>query len=110
MLHTELGAVFYDSNLVLCFCSLVDFPAQEATMDEIMDILVHYRPDNSIIFLALWYLVRLFPKPLVMSQPVLGHDATVELISRVFLLGLDIANKWLNDFTMSLKDWYVSLV
>jgi hypothetical protein len=94
---------------VLCSHSLVDFPAQEAAMDKILDILVHYHPDNSIIFLALWYLVRLFPKPLVMSQPELGQDTTVELMSRVFLLGLDIASKWLNDFSMSLKDWYVTV-
>jgi hypothetical protein len=92
--------------MVLHRRSLVDFPAQEATMCRILDILVHYQPDNAIIFLALWYLERLFPKALVMSRELVEQDA-VELVSRMFLLGLTLANKWLNDSTMPLKHWYV---
>ena len=86
--------------------SLVDFSGQEAAMCKILDILVHYHPDNAIIFLALWYLDRLFPKALVMSRGLVEQDG-VELMSRIFLLGLTLANKWLNDFKMPLKDWCV---
>lgn len=82
----------------------VDFPAQEAAMGKILDILVHYHPHNALVFLALWYLERLFSRALVMSVALIRQDA-VELVSRMFLLGLSFANKWLNDFAMSLKDW-----
>jgi len=95
--------------LVLCDHSLVDFPEQEVAMSKILDILVHYHPDNTITFLAVWYLVALFPKALVMSRDLLGQDA-VELISRLFLLGLTLASKWLSDCPMSLKNWYVGFI
>lgn len=87
----------------------VDFPAQEAAMGKILDILVHYHPHNALVFLALWYLERLFSRALVMSVALIRQDA-VELVSRMFLLGLSFANKWLNDFAMSLKDWYVPYI
>ena len=92
--------------MVVRRCSLVDFSGQEAAMCKMMDIFVHYHPDNAIIFLALWYLDRLFPKALVMSRGLVEQDG-VELMSRMFLLGLTLANKWLNDFKMPLKDWCV---
>lgn len=77
-------------------------------MSNILDILVHYHPNNAIIFLGLWYLERLFPRALVTSG-FLAEQNIIELISRMFLLGLFLANKWLDDFSMSLKDWYASL-
>jgi hypothetical protein len=78
-------------------------------MSRILDILVHYHPDNAIVFLALWHLERLFPTALVISQTLLEHDV-VELMSRMFLLGLTLANKWLDDLQLSLKDWYVLFI
>jgi hypothetical protein len=105
-LHIRFSIILAVLILVLRRCSLVDFPAQEAAMNRIMDILVYYYPDNAIIFLALWHLERLFPRALVSGRDLLKQDA-VELLTRIFLLGLTLANKWLDDLQLSLKHWYV---
>jgi len=65
-------------------------------MRKILDILDYYRPNAAVIFLSLYYLSRLFP-PAMNSHNFDGAEA-VELVARIFLLGLFLAGKWLDDF------------
>ncbi|KAG6838006.1 hypothetical protein H0H93_008400 [Arthromyces matolae] len=59
---------------------------------------------TTLTFLALWYLDRLIPDGLFNSRDVELLDAT-EAITRGFLLGLTLADKWLNDRSKKLSDW-----
>ena len=66
-------------------------------MHKILDILDYYRPKAAVIFLSLYYLSRLFPRAIMSSHNFDGAEA-VELVARIFLLGLFLAGRWLDDF------------
>ncbi|KAG5352523.1 hypothetical protein C0989_001836 [Termitomyces sp. Mn162] len=55
-------------------------------------------------FLALWYLGRLFRRG-IFSLSDVDTVGAPEAVIRVFLLGLTLADKWLNDSSRRLKDW-----
>ncbi|RDB23214.1 hypothetical protein Hypma_009627 [Hypsizygus marmoreus] len=78
-------------------------PVQEIVISKLLDILVQYRPEASIVFLALWYLSRLFPQGLVSCY--IFQEYSTEIIARVFLLGLTFATKWLDDLTRKNGTW-----
>ncbi|GLB33534.1 hypothetical protein LshimejAT787_0104180 [Lyophyllum shimeji] len=89
-------------------------PAQEDdAADRMLDILTGYFSPNcaaedglmaTVTFLALWYLGRLFPLGLLTTHDIRG-SSTIEVVARVFLLGLTLANKWLDDFIRPNKKW-----
>lgn len=75
-------------------------------ISRLLVIIIHYRPEPTVIFLSLWYISCLFPQGLVSSGAFYGEDA-IELMARIFLLGLTLANKWLDDFVTKNSTWYV---
>lgn len=77
---------------------------QRSVIDKLLDILAYYHPEPAIIFLALWYLSRLIPRGLVNYCDFHGEEST-EVMARIFLLGLTLANKWFDDFVTKNKYW-----
>ncbi|KAG5729709.1 hypothetical protein E4T56_gene1053 [Termitomyces sp. T112] len=59
---------------------------------------------STATFLALWYLGRLFRRG-IFSLSDVDTVGAPEAVIRVFLLGLTLADKWLNDSSRRLKDW-----
>ncbi|KAG6832895.1 hypothetical protein H0H92_004779 [Tricholoma furcatifolium] len=89
--------------------------SEEETMvrDRIMSILRKYFPERRSVdglqasttsFLALWYMARLFPSG-IFSHHDVRYIGGVEAVTRVFLLGLTLADKWLNDGAMHIREW-----
>lgn len=63
-----------------------------------------YLPENTVIVSALWYIRRLFPVGFVPAHKLVGEDA-VELLVRIFVLGLLLAWKWLQDTIIKAATW-----
>ncbi|KAF5387911.1 hypothetical protein D9615_000147 [Tricholomella constricta] len=58
----------------------------------------------TVVFLATWFLARLFPRGLLRTRD-LANLKSIEVMVRTFLLGLTFANKWLDDFSHPNNSW-----
>lgn len=90
---------------------------EKLVAEKITSILEAYFPERISVdgleaptasFLAVWYLGRLFRHGIFCLSDVDAVGAP-EAVIRVFLLGLTLADKWLNDGSRRLKDWFVHL-
>lgn len=102
--ETCVFCLWLPSPALNCFPSVIDEITRQSAIDMILDILLTYMPENTIILSALWYICRLFPVGIVPAHNFAGPDA-VELTVRVFVLGLLLAWKWLHDTTIKASSW-----
>ncbi|KAG6903345.1 hypothetical protein C0995_013098 [Termitomyces sp. Mi166 len=86
---------------------------EKVVAEKLTSIFEEYFPERTSVdgleapttaFLALWYLGRLFRNGIFCLSDVDAVGAP-EAVIRAFLLGLTLADKWLNDGSRRLKDW-----
>ena len=96
-------------------CRILTIIDEKLVAEKIASILEEYFPRRNPVaglevstatFLALWYLGRLFRRG-IFSLSDVDVVGAPEAVIRVFLLGLTLADKWLNDGSRRIKDWYV---
>ncbi|KAF9468863.1 hypothetical protein BDZ94DRAFT_547600 [Collybia nuda] len=107
-----LTVVLYDMIVLPLGASLysINQDTKERVESRILDILSTYTPENAIIMAAVWYISRLFSGGIIAAEFLVGSDA-IELMVRIFTIGLLLAWKWLHDSVIKTKCWmnFVSL-
>lgn len=79
-------------------------PVLERAAAGIHKLLMNIPLRVSVIYLSLWYISRLVPAGFIEPHRFYGPGC-IELVNRLFMVGLIIANKWHEDMAFRTREW-----